>query len=457
MPQQLTLDHPGAHVRVRVSLDQSEPLIWRLLELDASLTLDRVHDVIQVAFQWQNAHLHSFSSVNPYGARPKKGAVTIIPRRWFAQDLLDDGQSGQPEEATTLGQALAVTSGSLFYEYDFGDSWMHTIELIEVFAPAAEDPPAHLVRGERGAPLEDSGGVPGYEQLLEILRNPGDEEYEDRSEWVSYVSGPWREFDSENFDADAVNRELRLLFAPPAHTPFAFTMTDRLPLGLRGELRSYLARAADGPATVDDETAERMLRPYLWLVRRIGVDGLALTAAGWLPPLVVSEGMRELGWDSRWRGKMNREDQTFPILQLRDSAQRLGLLRKLKGRLVLGATVKKALDAPAEVWSFVVTGLAVRARSDAQQNANLLLAAEIARGTRTTRASYLEPIAAGLDALGRSESSGATLTEETADHLIDDTWRVLSTVGVFTSDGSRHGVLGVTAEGQTFARAMLSV
>ncbi len=79
--------------------------------------------------------------------------------------------------------------------------------------------------------------------------------------------------------------------------------------------------------------------------------------------------------------------------------------------------MKKALDAPAEVWSFVVTGLA----------------------------------------LGWSESSGVTLTEETADHLIDDTWRVLSTVGVFTSDGSRHGVLGVTAEGQTFARAMLSV
>ena len=167
--------------------------------------------------------------------------------------------------------------------------------------------------------------------------------------------------------------------------------------------------------------------------------------------------MRELGWESRWVGKVNREDQTFPILQLRDSAQRLGLLRKLKGRLVLGATVKKALDAPAEVWSCVVTDRAVRARSDAQQNANLLLAAEIARGTRTTRASYLEPIAAGLDALGWSETSGATLTEETADHLIDDTWRVLSTVGVFTSDGSRHGVLGVRAEGQTLARAMLSV
>ncbi len=79
-------------MRVRVSLAHSDPSIWRLLELDAALALDRVHDVIQIAFGWEDCHLHSFSSVNPYGARPKKGAVVIIPRRWFTQDLLDDGR-----------------------------------------------------------------------------------------------------------------------------------------------------------------------------------------------------------------------------------------------------------------------------------------------------------------------------------------------------------------------------
>jgi hypothetical protein len=454
----LTPDAPGVHLRVRVSLDQSDPLIWRLLELDASLTLDRVHDVIQIAFGWQDSHLHSFSSVNAYGPRPKKGDLAVIPRRWFEQELLEEGQSGQPEEATTLGQAMAVASGALFYEYDFGDSGLHSIELIEVFRPTRGDPPAHLVRGDRGAPLEDSGGVPGFEHLLEVLRDPSDEEFEDRSEWVHYVSGPWREFDAETFDADAVNRELGLLFDPrKKETPLAFTIAERLPRGRRGELRSYLSRAADGPATVDDATAERMLRPYLWFVRRIGADGLPLTAAGWLPPLVVSDAMRELGWESRWVGKMNREDQTYPILELRESAQRLGVFRKLKGRLVLSKAAKVALETPTALWPFLATALVVRARTEAQQNANLLLAAEIALGSHTTRASYLEPITAGLDALGWSEGDGDALTEQTVDRLIDDVWRVLSTLGVFASDASRRGVLGVTEEGQAFARAILRV
>jgi len=41
--------------------------------------------------------------------------------------------------------------------------------------------------------------------------------------------------------------------------------------------------------------------------------------------------MTELGWAKDWIGKANREDQTLPVLQLRESAQRLGLIRKIKG------------------------------------------------------------------------------------------------------------------------------
>jgi len=43
----------------------------------------------------------------------------------------------------------------------------------------------------------------------------------------------------------------------------------------------------------------------------------------------------KLGWARDWIGKANREDQTLPVLLLRESAQHLGLIRKIKGRLVL--------------------------------------------------------------------------------------------------------------------------
>lgn len=46
--------------------------------------------------------------------------------------------------------------------------------------------------------------------------------------------------------------------------------------------------------------------------------------------------MTELDRVRDWIGKGNREDQTVPGLLLREGAQQLGLIRKIKGRLVRG-------------------------------------------------------------------------------------------------------------------------
>lgn len=47
--------------RVRVHLDDSTPTIWRQLDLRSDLTLDLLHQVLQVAFDWTDSHLHRFS------------------------------------------------------------------------------------------------------------------------------------------------------------------------------------------------------------------------------------------------------------------------------------------------------------------------------------------------------------------------------------------------------------
>lgn len=57
----------------------------------------------------------------------------------------------------------------------------------------------------RACPPEDSGGVPGYERLLEALRDPDHEEHDDVRRWVG------RRFNPETFDLAAVNRKLRRL------------------------------------------------------------------------------------------------------------------------------------------------------------------------------------------------------------------------------------------------------
>ena len=50
------------------------------------------------------------------------------------------------------------------------------------------------------------------------------------------------------------------------------------------------------------------------------------------PPPVVEAAVTELGLAEEWYGKFNRESLTLPVLDLRESAMRLGLLRMYKAR-----------------------------------------------------------------------------------------------------------------------------
>lgn len=109
------------------------------------------------------------------------------------------------------------------------------------------------------------------------------------------------------------------------------------------------ARVEAGP------DAESVVAPYRWLLQRIG-DGVKPTQAGYLPPVVVTDAMTELGWATDWIGKGNREDLTHSVLDLRESAQRFGLLRKHRGQLVptkLGRSL--AEDPPAGSMSALLT------------------------------------------------------------------------------------------------------
>ena len=77
------------------------------------------------------------------------------------------------------------------------------VEKIEVPAEPLRHPVC--LAGERACPPEDCGGPPGYMQLVEILRDPDHEEYEEHRVW----SGG--SFDPEAFNLAAANRKLRQL------------------------------------------------------------------------------------------------------------------------------------------------------------------------------------------------------------------------------------------------------
>jgi hypothetical protein len=71
------------------------------------------------------------------------------------------------------------------YEYDFGDRWAHTI-VIEKSITIADEIEFHpiCVGGENNCPLEDSRGIKGYENEIEVLNNPNHPEYKKINSWI---------------------------------------------------------------------------------------------------------------------------------------------------------------------------------------------------------------------------------------------------------------------------------
>ena len=179
-------------VMLRITIDHITPPIWREITVLDTTTLPQLHRVIQMAFEWFDYHLHQF----------------IIGETRYA--IPDDETDDFDVPATNaLGVQLAdlgLTTGSRFtYEYDFGDSWTHSIEVRDLVPAAgrADDMPAPLlVDGRRAAPPEDCGGPPGYAELLRVLADPSDAEHAELRVWV----GP--DFDAERFDARATRHAL---------------------------------------------------------------------------------------------------------------------------------------------------------------------------------------------------------------------------------------------------------
>lgn len=459
--------------RVRLSLLESEPEIWRLIELSSALRLDEVHEVLQGAMGWQNAHLHAFSNQHPYG-RPSPASTAADRRDWVDARSLEEGLDGEDESTATLGEVLTEQSGPLFYNYDFGDDWLHTLELIEVIEnPDAAEPLAAVIRGERACPLEDSGGVHGYADKLEVLTDPSDERFEWLSEWVAGMRSPWapgsgEPFDPARFDVAAANavlvewatdRESRTgtSGAPvaSAHGVLEEVMQN-LPPEAQRDLRGFLRRnGAEAEPEISAAEAAAMVAPYLWLLRRVGVDGLPLTPAGWLPPAVVREAMQELGWADGWLGMMNREENTQPVFWLRRSAQQYGLLRKLKGRLVLGAAAKKLLENPRGLWDYLAVAVVRRQEDEASRDAILFLAAELATGVRSSEKEMFFAIFFGLEGAGWRFDARVSPSLEVLD-LVRDGRQTLRTLGVVETERTiTSDTVRASPGGREFARAML--
>jgi len=174
--------------QIKMTLRGIDPPIWRRIQTK-DCTLEELHALIQVTMGWECEHLYRFDI----------GGV----------EYMDLGMGGDEDVKdaceTKLSDVLPPWNHRprFYYEYDFGDNWLHQLIVEERFPPEGGVEYPVCVAGQRACPPEDSGGPWGYSDFVETITNPDHQRHEETLEWVG------GEFDPERFDLEAVNNELR--------------------------------------------------------------------------------------------------------------------------------------------------------------------------------------------------------------------------------------------------------
>lgn len=176
--------------QIKIALKGSDPLIWRRVLVPSDLLLSELHEVIQISMGWTNTHLHQFIKNR-----------TFYAMRMQDDDLWDELDSVDYKNMI-VSDLLTKEKEKIIYEYDFGDSWDHDIILEKILPLDNSLKHPVCVDGKMNCPPEDCGGVWGYAEMLEVLKNPNHEEYESYMEWLG------EEFDPEYFDINEVNKML---------------------------------------------------------------------------------------------------------------------------------------------------------------------------------------------------------------------------------------------------------
>jgi hypothetical protein len=433
--------------RVRVDLTGTKPPLWRRLELASDTHLDELHDVIQIAFGWTDSHLHRFSMGASYDRDTE---------HFLCPFDVDEGEEGTPENQVRVDEVLADVDDKLLYVYDFGDDWQHTLRLEAVLPRNDAAPRATCTDGRRPGPPEDCGGPHGYE-LFSAASDPTHADHSAARAEIARIYGSDVEpegFAPTPFDVSEINKELASLpTQSTAQLPEPLADLVRAVRDTREQirLRKLISDAGlDQPTVIDADTAARMVRPYAWLLDRVGDDGITLTGAGYLPPVHVEAAVAELGMADEWIGKHNRESQTMPVLNLRESAQKMGLLRKHRGKLLATTRGLKLRTDPVGLWWHVAERMPLASRDRCESHAGLILLIGIAAGASEDDAIIVRT----LHAIGWMRGDGRPLTGSDAGHAAWDTKAVLRRLGALTGGSFRRDERP-TPDGIAFARAAL--
>lgn len=174
---------------LRMNVAGCQPRIWRRLIVRESMWLSRLHDSIQVCFDWFDYQTHAFGFDDlQFGNPVRREDLAVEDDRDVAIADLD------------LGHRERFT-----YGYHFGEGWRIDVKVEKsgVVVKGATYP--HCVGGERAGPPEDCGGVEAFHDLLASIKEPNTDLGREWLEWL----GP--DYDPAACDLARINKALKKL------------------------------------------------------------------------------------------------------------------------------------------------------------------------------------------------------------------------------------------------------
>ena len=185
---------PAPIYQFKIGIKGAKPPIWRRVQVPGNTSLAELHEIIQICMGWTDTHLHQFMIDKGVYSPPDEDDAFLNPR--------------PKDEAKFTLHGLAQKIQPRFqYVYDFGDDWIHQIEVEKTIPSEDGSPYPVVITGRRACPPEDSGGVWGYMHMLEVLANPLDEEYADLTEWLGGDFAPAGFSKEEKADTNAILKE----------------------------------------------------------------------------------------------------------------------------------------------------------------------------------------------------------------------------------------------------------
>ena len=198
-------------MQFKIVLNYSSPRIWRRILVPKECTFFALHCAIQDAMGWTDTHLQWFCFDRRGQSKPVDRRIDDLTYIEYPNPEIDySDRESLDETKEHVADWLPIIAKQCIYEYDFGDSWQHTV-LFERAVFVEEGTLPRCVAGKGACPPEDCGGIGGYIDLQHILKDPKDPEHADMMDWLGFDDpSEFRPLDFDPMDVEFTDPEKRL-------------------------------------------------------------------------------------------------------------------------------------------------------------------------------------------------------------------------------------------------------